>query len=227
MAQIFHPALNTVAKASILGFVAIIGALAWAGYAFQKSPYYTDQDVTVQQPIPFSHEHHVRGLGIDCRYCHTSVEDSSFAGIPPTETCMSCHSRLYTSADMLGPIRRSWETDRPLQDQFGQAGWTRVHVLPGFVYFDHSIHVNKGVGCSTCHGRVDLMPLMSQAATLQMEWCLDCHRDPVKNLRPRDKIYDMTWEPPANQLEIGKKLAEETYHVASSEHLTRCYVCHR
>ena len=226
MAQIFHPAFNTVAKASILGFVLIAAGLTLAGYEFQKSPYYTDQDLPPKQPIPFSHEHHVRGLGMDCRYCHTSVEDSSFAGIPPTETCMSCHSRLFTDQKMLEPIRQSWDTDQPIRDEFGQAGWTRVHVLPGFVYFDHSIHVNKGVGCSTCHGRVDLMPLTSQAATLQMEWCLDCHRAPEQNLRPRDKVFDMTWEAPANQLEAGREL-KERYHVASNEHLTRCYVCHR
>jgi ferredoxin len=226
MAQIFHPAFNSIAKASILGFIGIIAVSAWAAYAFQKSPYFTQQGVTREQPVPFSHLHHVKGLGIDCRYCHTSVEDSSFAGIPATETCMTCHSKVWTNAAMLDPVRESWRTNQPIKDEFGQAGWTRVHVLPGFVYFNHSIHVNKGIGCSTCHGKVDEMPLMYQTASLQMEWCLDCHRAPQKNLRPRDKIFDMNWISPPDQEQAGRKLMEE-YHVGSTEHLTRCYVCHR
>jgi len=226
MAQIFHPAFNTIAKASILGFIVIIGTAAFAAYAFQKSAYYTEQYVRRQQPVPFSHEHHVKGLGIDCRYCHTSVEDSSFAGIPPTETCMSCHSKVWTNAAMLEPIRESWRTNQPIKDSFGAAGWTRVHVLPDFVYFNHSIHVNKGIGCTSCHGQVDEMPLMYQTASLQMEWCLDCHRNPAAHIRPRDKVFDMSYKPEDHPLQERLDLLEK-YHVAPSDHLTKCYTCHR
>jgi hypothetical protein len=230
MAQVFHPAFNSIAKASILGFILLLAGLAWLAYAAQQSPYFTRQDVVREQPVPFSHEHHVRGLGIDCRYCHTSVEESSFAGIPATETCMTCHSKVYTNAAVLQPIRTSWELNRPIAGPGGDgqsiAGWVRVHNLPRFVYFNHSIHINKGVGCSTCHGRVQEMPLMRQTASLQMEWCVNCHRAPEMNLRPRSEIFNMEWTPPADQQEQGKKLMD-LYHVAPAEHLQTCYVCHR
>ncbi len=230
MAQIFHPAFNTLARASIFGFLFIAAGLAWLAYGIQKSPYLTGQGIVRTQPVPFSHEHHSRGLGIDCRYCHTSVEQSSFAGIPATETCMTCHSKIWTNADILQPVRTSWQLDRPIAGRGGDktdaAGWVRVHNLPKIVYFNHSIHVNKGVGCSTCHGEVDKMPLMYQAATLQMEWCLKCHRAPEENLRPRSEIFNMGWKPPADQDKRGKDLIE-LYHVAPAEHLTTCYVCHR
>ena len=230
MAQTFHPAFNTIARASIFGFVFILAGLAWLGYGVQKSPYLTQQGMTRDQPVPFSHEHHVRGLGIDCRYCHSSVEQSGFAGIPATETCMTCHSKIWTNADILQPVRTSWQSDRPIAGAGGDnttaAGWVRVHNLPKFVFFNHSIHVNKGVGCSTCHGRVQEMPLMYQSATLQMEWCLTCHREPEMNLRPRSEIFNMEWTPPPDQKERGKELAA-LYHVAPVEHLQTCYVCHR
>jgi hypothetical protein len=230
MSQIFHPAFNTIARASIFGFVFIISGVAWLGYGLQKSPYFTREGVTRDQPVPFSHQHHVGGLGIDCRYCHVSVEDSSFAGIPPTETCMTCHSKVWTNAPILQPVRTSWQQDRPIAgpggDRTSAPGWVRVNNLPGFVYFNHSIHVNKGVGCATCHGEVDKMPLMHQAASLQMEWCLECHRQPERYLRPREEIFNMKWTPPADQEAEGKKLME-LYHVAPADHLTTCYVCHR
>jgi len=218
MAQIFHPSFNTIAKASIFGAILIIGVVAWLAYSIQASPYMTEAGVIRQQPVPFSHEHHVTGLGIDCRYCHTTVEKSAFAGIPPTKTCMTCHSQIWTNAQMLQPVRDSWNKDQPLT-------WTRVHNLPDFVYFDHSIHVAKGVGCSTCHGPVNKMPLMYQNASLLMEWCLDCHRAPEKNLRPKDQVFNMNYQPPSNQLEFGKGLVKE-YKVHASQ-LTNCYVCHR
>src|SRR5437870_5010110 len=218
MAQIFHPAFNTIAKASIFGAVFIIAIIGWLGYAFQKSPYFTEAGVIRAQPVPFSHEHHVTGLGIHCRYCHTSVETSAFAGIPPTKTCMTCHSQIWTNAQMLQTVRDSWQNDRPLI-------WTRVHDLPDFVYFNHSIHVAKGIGCSTCHGPVDKMPLMYQFATLQMEWCLNCHRNPEKYIRPKEEVFNMNYQPPGDQLALGRKLVEE-YHVRTSQ-LTNCAVCHR
>jgi hypothetical protein len=218
MAQIFHPSMNTVAKATIFGAVFLLGGLGWVGYTVEKSPYNTDAGIPKNQPVPFSHEHHVRGLGIDCRYCHTSVEDSHFAGLPPTKTCMTCHSQIWSNAEMLRPVRQSWATNQPIQ-------WSRVHNLPDFVYFNHSVHVNKGVGCSTCHGEVDRMPLMWQQASLQMAWCLECHRAPEQFLRPRDQVFNMKWQAPSNQLEEGRKLVEK-YGVKTGE-LTNCSICHR
>ena len=230
MAQIFHPAFNTIARASIFGFLFILAGFAWLAYGVQKSPYLTQQGITKEQPVPFSHEHHVRGLGLDCRYCHTSVEDSSFAGIPATETCMTCHSKVWTNAAILQPVRTSWALNRPITSSSGDkavdGGWARVHNLPHFVYFNHSIHVNKGVGCSTCHGKVQEMPLMYQSATLQMEWCLKCHRAPEQVLRPREEVFNMEWKAPSDQESKGTELMK-LYHVAPAEHLTTCYVCHR
>jgi hypothetical protein len=169
--QIFHRSTNTISRATIYGAVFLITALLWAVLELQRSPYITYAKVARPQPGPFSHQHHVGGLGIDCRYCHTSVENSAFAGIPPTKTCINCHSQIWTGAPLLEPVRESFRSGKSLV-------WTRVNDLPDFVYFDHSIHINKGVGCNTCHGPVDRMPLMFNYASLQMEWCLDCHRAP-------------------------------------------------
>jgi len=190
MSQIFHRSTNTLSRATIFGAVFVIAALAWVAMELQRSPYLTYAGVRKPQPVPFSHQHHVTGLGIDCRYCHTSVETSSFAGIPPTKTCMNCHSQIWTNAQLLEPVRASYRSGESLQ-------WTRVNQLPDFVYFNHSIHINKGVGCNTCHGPVDQMPLMYQQESLQMEWCLGCHRDPGKNLRPREQVFNMRYQPPS------------------------------
>src|SRR5207249_11319929 len=219
MSQIFHPSTNTISRVSIFGGAALLVALVAAMAAINESSYVTEVGVARSQPIPFSHKHHVGDDGIDCRYCHTSVEESSFAGIPPTKTCMNCHTQIWADSPILEPVRESFRTGKSIQ-------WTRVHNLPGFVYFDHSIHVHKGVGCSTCHGRVDEMPLMWQVASLQMEWCLGCHRNPERVLRPRDKIYDMEWQPPRDQVDRGKELAK-SYRIQAAEVLTRCDTCHR
>src|SRR5262249_50976839 len=152
-------------------------------------------------------QHHVAGLGIDCRYCHTSVEKSSFAGIPPTKTCMNCHSEIWAYSPMLRTVRESYRSGKSIP-------WNRVHNLADFVYFDHSIHVNKGIGCVSCHGRVDEMPLTWKANTLHMEWCLECHRRPEEHIRPRDKIFDMHWEPPEDQLRQAQRLMKEEYHMS-------------
>jgi hypothetical protein len=218
MAQVFHPAFNTIAKGTIFGAVVIVGLLGYIENVVDRSPYQTDEGIARNQPVPFSHEHHVRGLGLDCRFCHTTVETSRFAGIPPTKICMTCHSKIWTDAPMLEPVRASWRENRSLS-------WTRVHNLPDFVYFNHSIHIAKGVGCSTCHGPIDHMPLTYQFASLQMRWCLDCHRDPAQYLRPKDKVFDMTWVPPPDQHDQGEKL-EQAAHVKVGQ-LTNCYVCHR
>lgn len=203
--------------------IGVVGPFVAAGivYAVYRSPYVTRQNVPQDQQVPFSHQHHVAGLGIDCRYCHTSVEESSFAGIPPTETCMTCHSRVWTDAPILSPVRQSHARNEPLQ-------WNRVNQTPEFVFFNHSIHVQKGVGCSSCHGRVDQMPLTWKAHSLYMRWCLDCHESPEKQLRPQDQIFNMQWQPPSNQEELGKALLT-TYNISSNrlQQLKDCSMCHR
>jgi hypothetical protein len=219
MAQIFPPGSNALARASLAAVVVIVSAMSVIAYAAMSSSYATNQGVVRDQPVPFSHEHHVGGLGIDCRYCHTSVTESSFAGLPATEVCMTCHSQIWTNAPMLEPVRQSWRTATPIQ-------WTRVNSVPGYVYFNHEAHVNKGVGCATCHGRVDRMPLMYQAASLEMRFCLDCHREPEKYLRPREDVFRMDYEPPKDQLRLGRELAER-YHVRDAQTLTNCSTCHR
>src|SRR3954470_12355014 len=189
MSQIFHRSTNTISRLSIFGAVFAVAALLGLFDKINRSSWVTDVHVAREQPIQFSHERHVAGNGLDCRYCHTSVETSSFAGIPPTKTCMNCHSQIWTNAQLLEPVRASYRSGQSLQ-------WTRVNQLPDFVFFNHSIHVTKGVGCNTCHGPVDQMPLMYQAESLQMEWCLGCHRAPGKNLRPRDQVFNMRYRPP-------------------------------
>jgi hypothetical protein len=219
MSQIFNRHANIYSRLSILaavGFAAVLGGVVGL---LNLSGYNTNQDVYVQQPIQFSHAHHVGGAGIDCRYCHTSVEESSFANIPPTKTCMNCHSQIWATAPILEPVRASFRDNTPLR-------WTRVHDLPDFVYFNHSIHVAKGVGCATCHGRVDQMPLVYQKTSLQMSWCLDCHRNPDQYVRPKDQIYNMAWERPANDPGLGARLVQE-YKIAGVDQLTSCSTCHR
>jgi len=216
MSQIFHRSANTIARVSIFGAVFFIAGLLGLFAEVNRSPWMTGAQVARDQPIQFSHERHVGGNGIDCRYCHTSVEESSFAGIPPTRTCMNCHSQIFANSPFLEPVRESLRSGRSIQ-------WNRVHDLPDFVYFDHSIHVNKGVGCTTCHGQVDRMPLMWQEKSLQMEWCLDCHRAPERYVRPRDAVFRVDYVAPPNQAELGARLVEE-YQI---QKLTSCSVCHR
>jgi hypothetical protein len=232
MAQIFHRSTNSISRATIFGAVFVVAALFWAAAQIQRSPYVTYAGVVRPQPAPFSHQHHVAGLGIDCRYCHTSVENSRFAGIPPTKTCMNCHSQIWTKAPMLEPVRESFRTDKSLV-------WTRVNDLPDFVYFDHSIHIHKGVGCNTCHGPVDRMPLMYNYASLQMEWCLNCHRAPEKNLRPRDQVFNMRYQPPSSDSPVildGKSFVDQdslglylvkAYKLRTERDITSCSTCHR
>jgi hypothetical protein len=204
----------------------------WLCVNLQRSPYVTYAGVARPQPVPFSHQHHAGGLGIDCRYCHTSVENSGFAGIPPTRTCINCHSEMWTAAPMLDPVRESFRTGKSLV-------WNRVNDLPDFVYFDHSIHVNKGVGCNTCHGPVDRMPLMFNYNSLQMEWCIECHRGPEKALRPRDQVFNMRYQQPTtdlpvvvdgqsftDQMALGKYLSHK-YNLRTAMDITSCSTCHR
>ncbi len=218
MPQIFRPGADTIARLVLVAIPVVPLAAIALLYAVSASPYVTNRSVTRDQPIPFSHAHHAGELGIDCRYCHSGVELSPVAGVPPTHTCMSCHSQIWTNAEMLAPVRQSLTEGRPIR-------WNRVHRLPDYVYFDHSIHVAKGVGCSTCHGAVTEMRLMRQAAPLTMGWCLECHRNPAAELRPQEAVFDMNWTPPADQDQRGRALMAK-YHIDAA-HLTDCSVCHR
>ena len=219
MANVFHHSANYIARGSIVLVVLLGLGVAAAGAAFFNSSLVTGVEHVREQPVPFSHQHHVGGLGIDCRYCHTSVEKEAFAGIPPTRTCMTCHSQIWTNAPLLAPVRESFATDRSLE-------WTRVHDLPDFAYFNHSIHVAKGVGCSTCHGRMDQMQLTFKNASLYMQWCIACHKAPEKNLRPLDQIFNMEWEPPSDQLARGAELRKQ-YNLLPTQQLISCSTCHR
>lgn len=216
MPQFFSRTANAIFRLTLLGIVLAIAVVAWIGALVVRSPYETMQDVPRDQPIPFSHAHHAGGLGIDCRYCHTTVENSSFANIPATKICMNCHSQMWAVAGILQPLRNSYRTDESVN-------WIRVHDLPDFVYFNHAIHVHQGIGCETCHGRVDRMPLMWQANSLTMQWCLNCHRNPAQFIRPRDRAFDMEYQPPKDQLAFGARLVR-AYHV---QKLTSCSTCHR
>jgi hypothetical protein len=216
MSQIFQRSANTLSKLSLFGVLSLVGGLILVAMVLGRSSYVTRANEFIEQPIQFSHLHHVLDDGLDCRYCHTSVETSAFAGIPPTKTCMNCHSQLFTNAQILEPVRASFRDDVPLR-------WVRVHDLPDFVYFNHSIHVKKGMGCETCHGRVDEMPLMTQKNSLQMEWCLDCHRAPEKYVRPRSEITTMGYKPSVPQSVIGPELVKQ-YEIHPN---TSCSTCHR
>lgn len=216
MAQLFPRSANAFARGSIVAGLALLTGVGAAVYVIARSGYVTRQGLILEQPVPFSHDHHVGQIGIDCRYCHTAVESTASAGIPPTATCMNCHNQLWTNAELLEPVRASFRDDAPL-------AWNRVHDLPEFVYFDHSIHVAKGVACVTCHGPVDKMPLMYQFESLQMNWCLDCHRDPVKNIRPREEVTNVAWTPPPGFEQEQQRLAK-LYNVQSK---LSCSTCHR
>jgi hypothetical protein len=221
MPQIFHRSFNVISRVSIFGAVFFIAFLGWVLIMLAQSSYATGAGIARDQPVPFSHQHHVGDLGIDCRYCHESVDKAAFAGMPSTKTCMNCHQQIWTGSTMLEPVRESFRTGQSLR-------WERVHRLADFVFFNHSVHVNHGVGCASCHGPVDKMPLMYQHGTLLMQWCLDCHRDPAPNLRPAENIYDMEWNWPAgtDAAAEGRKLSEE-YGIQPTSKLIDCSTCHR
>jgi len=219
MAQVFHRAANNVAKISIVVAVVLAGVAGFVYTQIIRSSYLTGRYVEKQQPVQFSHKHHVGDDGIDCRYCHTAVETSSSAGIPPTQTCMNCHSQIWSDSPYLEPVRASWRENKPIE-------WERVHDLPEYAYFNHSIHIAKGVGCSTCHGQIDNMPAVYQENTLQMEWCLQCHREPENYIRPKAEIYNMQWD--AGDLSTEERLQlKADYKIRSKEMLTSCSTCHR
>jgi hypothetical protein len=216
MSQIFPRSANAIARFTLIGLLLVVGLLGWIVVMLMRSDLVTGANANVDQPVQFSHAHHVGGIGIDCRYCHTSVEQAASASIPPTQTCMNCHTQVWAQSPYLEPVRASFQSGASIE-------WVRVHDLPDFVYFNHSIHVKKGMGCETCHGRVDQMPGIQKASSLQMEWCLDCHRAPEKYVRPRAAVFTMGYEPEGDQMEIGRQLVQE-YNIQSLE---SCSTCHR
>ncbi|MBM4267375.1 MAG: cytochrome c3 family protein [Deltaproteobacteria bacterium] len=214
--QVFHRSTNVISRVTIFGgLFAVVGALFLLA-AINRSPWATRQGIAREQPVQFSHRHHAGELGIDCRYCHTTVEDLAYAGMPTTQTCMTCHVQIWSDSEFLEPVRASWRDEKPIR-------WIKVYDLPGYVYFDHSVHVNKGVGCQSCHGDVDDMNVLWQNPSLHMEWCLGCHREPEQHLRPRDQVFSMSYHPPADQLSLGLQLLAE-YDVRPR---TECGACHR
>ncbi len=219
MAQLFHRGANNVAKASIV-IAILLGGVAFFVYTqIARSSYLTNQFLERQQPVQFSHKHHSGDDGIDCRYCHTSVETSPSAGIPPTQTCMNCHNELWKDSPYLEPVRASYRENKPIE-------WERVHDLPEYAYFNHSIHIAKGVGCSTCHGQIDNMPAVYQANSLQMEWCLSCHRNPEAYIRPKSEIYNQEWNG-SDLTPEQRRVLWVDYKIRSTELLTSCSTCHR
>ncbi|OHV81031.1 cytochrome c3 family protein [Ensifer sp. LCM 4579] len=222
MSQIFTASADTRLRTVLLAifFALIAGGLFAGGY--MDSSYATLVGWVQNQPVPFSHEHHVGGLGIDCRYCHTTVETSKHAGLPATHICMTCHSQLWTGAPMLAPVRESLASGKPI-------AWQRVARLPDYVYFDHAIHIARGVPCVSCHGRVDKMPLMARAVALQMQFCLGCHRNPAAALHPPDQVTRMDWSDWNKHPETHKlygQLMVKTYGIEPAK-LDDCNICHR
>jgi hypothetical protein len=221
MSPLFRPRHNTLAQISLFVVAAGAAGVPLSLMLYARTPYARGMQDPVEQPIQFDHRHHTRDEGIDCRYCHNTVDKSPAASVPQTQLCLNCHSQVWNKSPLLEPVRESFFQNKPIK-------WNRVYQLPEFVYFNHSIHVNKGVGCESCHGRVDHMPLMWRESSLNMEWCLSCHRDPARFVRPRDKVFTMGFDPekaspPATQAELGSKLVAD-YRVQS---LTTCSTCHR
>ena len=216
MAALFPRWTNTAARASLLAAACALVGLPVALMAWVRTPNATRRYQPVAQPIAFDHRVHVTGQRIDCRYCHYTAERTASAGIPPTSMCVPCHSESWMKTDVMAPVRASAASGKPLQ-------WNRVNALPGFVYFNHAIHVTKGVGCETCHGRVDQMASVYQAAPLSMQWCVSCHRDPAEHLRPVSEVTTMGWKPPVPQRQLGEALVREN----RVQQLTNCTTCHR
>lgn len=218
MSQIFKPRSNFFAKVSIFGALFFIAGLSLVLVTFFRSPYITRVGIPIEQPVPFSHQLHVSGVGVDCRYCHTSVEESSFAGLPTTHTCMTCHSQILPDSPALVLLHSSFRSGNPIE-------WNRVNDIADFTYFKHNIHIQKGIGCESCHGRVDQMPLVMKTETLYMEFCLKCHRNPEEFVRPREEVYTMGWEPAEDQRQLGERLVAE-YEIRPANKLDDCSLCH-
>lgn len=219
MGQIFPRNANLLARLSIFAALLLVAELALITAVYFRSNGYRQINVAIEQPVPFSHQLHSGTLGVDCRYCHVSVEQSYFANIPATETCMTCHSQIATGSARLAPVRESYATGEPIL-------WEKVNRVPDFVYFNHSIHVNKGMGCTECHGKVNEMAVVWQPQAFFMGYCLNCHRNPENYVRPREEIYNMDYVHPANQAELGRELVAQ-YGIMPADQLTNCWTCHR
>lgn len=255
MAQLFKPSANTAARGSILALGAAPLVLFYAGSTISRSPYNTKQGVPINQPVPFSHKHHVKELGIDCRFCHPSVEKSPTAGIPAVETCMTCHSQIWTNSPLLDPVRKAYENGTPIQFKNGDKGWNVVNKVPEFVYFNHSIHVNRGVSCNQCHGPIQEMQITYKGKPFAMAWCLECHRAPEKfiyadpnrkDLSALEQVFELYRkiqnEEPLTHREhdiatggmgqrgadelLDEKQLEELYKLKKKQ-LEDCWTCHR
>ncbi len=217
--QLFAPSADARFRLAIYVIVVGVALLLVVSAGVTRSFYFTGVGVAREQPVPFSHKHHSGELGIDCRNCHAAVEVSSTAGLPQTWTCMTCHSQIWTNAAMLAPVRASLVNNEPLH-------WTRINRLPSYTYFNHSIHIAKGIGCSSCHGPVNTMNLMYKAHAFEMQFCLNCHRNPAQFVRPPEEIWNMEWAPPADQDTRGKALVLQ-YHISGPARLSDCSICHR
>ena len=217
--QLFAPGADAVFRLALMIVVMAVVGLFLVTAGLSTSSYVTHVGVAPDQPVPFSHKHHSGELGIDCRYCHQTVDHLASAGIPPTWTCMTCHSQIWKTAAMLEPVRASLRDEKPLV-------WTRVNRLPDYVYYNHSIHIAKGIGCSTCHGNMTEMQLTAKANAFEMSFCINCHRHPAAYVRPQTEIFNMAWTPPADQNEVGPALVKK-YHIGGPEKLTDCSICHR
>ena len=218
MAQLFSPAINTASRLFFVGGALMVGIVAWGWTAAMRSPYVSRVGYVRTQPVAFSHKTHAGTLEMDCRYCHSTVETSASAGLPSTKTCMACHGTVLATSPALAMVRSSYAEDRSIP-------WTRVHDLPDFVRFDHSIHVARGVGCSTCHGRISEMPRTVKGTTLDMDWCLACHRHPERGVRPLNRVFDPAWAEPADQAARGMELVREL--AIDPGPLEDCSICHQ
>jgi hypothetical protein len=218
MAQIFRPNANLLARISIFGGLLLVLELLLVLGVYFRSNYFRQVNIAIEQPVPFSHQLHNQVLGVQCQYCHTSVDKSYFANIPATETCMACHSQVALGSPKLAAVRDSYATGKPIN-------WVKVHDLPDFVYFNHSIHVNKGIGCNNCHGQINQMAVVWQEQPLFMGWCLNCHRNVEQYIRPREEVYNMNYVYPANQAELGVSLVAQ--YGINKKNLTNCAICHR
>ena len=219
MRQLFAPGADAIFRLVLLSAGLLVVAVILVLTGFAHSQFAGAVGVAPVQPVPFSHKHHVGELGLDCRNCHESVEVQATAGLPPTHTCMTCHSQIWTGSSMLAPVRESLASDVPLQ-------WTRVNRLPDYVYFNHSIHITKGIGCSSCHGAVNSMQMTYAARNFTMSFCLSCHRAPQEFVRPAAEIWNMEWSPPRDQASLGPALVRRL-HIAGPGRLTDCSICHR
>ena len=217
MSRFLFPRWSNLLLPAIMlaGATVPVYAIFFVAYGF--SPKTLEVGYQPEQPVPFSHALHAGELGMDCRYCHTSVEKAAHASVPPTQTCMNCHSQVRPESPKLAKVKESYATGLPVE-------WTRIHKLPDFAYFDHSAHVNRGVGCVSCHGRIDTMEVVYQKSPLSMGWCLDCHRNPDINLRPIDQITNLSFDYATDLTEAQRLEIKNKYHIAPSED---CSTCHR